>query len=41
MSIENTLKENCDIKSESMDPQNGSGQADIPFLQDKTKKYKS
>ena len=41
MSIENTLKENCDTKSEAMNPENGRSQADIPFLQDKTKKYKS
>ena len=28
MSLENTLKVNCDIKGEPMDPENRSGQAD-------------
>ena len=28
MSLENTLKESCDIKAEPMDPGNGSGQVD-------------
>ena len=28
MSLENTLKENCDIKGEPLDLENGSGQAD-------------